>query len=106
MYSELPGCLERVTQTQLQSAIRLIRILVGNLPERLAVRVGIGTIPIQMVQEVERFGAERQILVFRCVEVLEQPGVPVLETGIVEHVAAELRGEGASRGLRDVRRCT
>ena len=62
------------------------------------------TAPIRMVPDVECFGAELEAKPFIHGNSLEQAHVPVLESGLVDHVANALGVEGSRRGFCKYRR--
>src|SRR5438067_1144714 len=55
-----------------------------------------------MIQPIENLKAESDVLAFSREEVLKQPHIPVLESGLIENISAPLVGEGSLRWLENV----
>src|SRR5262249_13335217 len=59
------------------------------------------TIPVGVIDPVERLASKQQAMLLRNGKLLEQTDIPVLETGIVEVVSQAVANDGSVGGLAE-----
>src|SRR5260370_40632903 len=96
------GLLRLEEQAQRKLDISHVARLTGDLTECGKVgRVEAGAVPVRVVEDVERLGAELHAGLLRERELLEETDVPVHEARVVDHVpeSCRLRVERVLGGL-------
>src|SRR5207248_2916330 len=96
--------LERVPETELQLPLRVLRCDFSEVP---VVRVNIQSAagdatPVRVVEPIEHLEPEGNELFLGRVKIFEQPEVPVLESRLVEDVAAALIRESSLSRLQNI----